>query len=163
MRFLFLAVALFAIPAHAQVQFGFGGNDPIAVEAEKATYKGGLTILETNVIARQADTIVMADRMDIFREQSDSANSIAGSLRLGALQRIEAEGNFRFENPENIVTGDKGTYLADREIFIVTGNVVLTQPSGSSVSGKRLVYNLKTRAARFGEDAGDGRVTFELK
>ena len=175
MRALLFVLALCAAPAHAQVQFGFGGDDPIAVKAETATYQGGLTILETDVVARQSDTVVMADRMDIYREQRDSDNSIAGSIRLGALKRIEARGNFRFENPENTVTGDLGIYYADRDIFIVTGDVELTQPSGSSVRGKRLVYDLNTRSARFGtacqtgvtEDGRDAapceRVTFELK
>lgn len=165
---------LLAPAASAQVQFGFGGDDPIEVRAQTATYKGGLTVLETDVVATQNDTSVAADRMDIYREEAgegEAAPTIAGSIRLGALQRIEARGNFRFENPENTVTGNEGIYYADREVIIVTGNVVLTQPGGTSVQGNRLVYNTATGTARFGDPcetdtarAGEcARVTFELK
>jgi len=165
-----LATPMLADPAFAQVQFGFGGDDPIDIAAERATYQGGLTVLEENVVVKQDDTTVMADRMDIYRDEA-GAPTIAGSIKLGSLKRIEAHGNFSFENPENTVTGDKGVYYADREIFIVSGNVQLTQPGGSSVNGKRLVYNLKSRSARFGSACETGtaqageceRVTFELK
>lgn len=151
MRALLLCLLL-AAPAVAQdrsIQFGFEGDDPISVAAEKATYQGGLTILEDNVSVIQNDTTVSSDRMEIYREASET-NTVTGSLKLGALRRIEARGNFQFENPENTITGDRGTYYADRDIFIVTGNVVLTQPGGSTVRGNRLVYNLETRAAKFG-------------
>jgi lipopolysaccharide transport protein LptA len=163
--------ALAQTAASTEIPFGFEGDDPIYVDAEQATYNGGVTLLENNVTVRQSDTTVFSDRMEIYRESSDT-NSIAGSLRLGALRRIEAMGNFRFENPENIITGNKGVYYADREIFIVTGNVELIQPSGSSVEGNRLVYNLKTRAAKFGSECETGtaedpaqceRVTFTLE
>ena len=149
-----LCAAILASPAIAQdparsIQFGFGGDNPIAIQAEKATYKGGLTVLEQDVVVKQGDTTVYADKMDIYRDAAD-ANSISGSLKLGALRRIEAVGNFKFMNPENTVTGDAGTYFADREVFVVTGNVVLTQPNGSSVRGDRLVYNIQNGTARFG-------------
>ena len=155
-----IASCLLATPAIAQdaprsIQFGFGGENPIDVKAEKATYNGGLTVLEENVVVKQGDTTVYADKMDIYRDATD-ANSISGSLKLGALRRIEAVGNFKFVNPDNTVTGDEGTYFADREVFIVTGNVVLTQPNGSSVSGDRLVYNLETGTARFGTPCETG-------
>jgi len=172
--FLLTLLLMLAAPALAQtaeIPFGFEGDDPIFVDADKATYNGGVTLLENNVTVRQGDTTVSSDRMEIYREASES-NTISGSLRLGALRRIEALDNFRFENPENIITGDKGVYFADREIFIVTGNVVLVQPGGSTVEGNRLVYNLKNRSAKFGSECETGtasdptqceRVTFTLE
>lgn len=144
-----LAMCLLAVPAHAQ--FGFGGDSPVEVEGERATYSGGLTVLEGGVRVRQDDAAVEADRMDIFRDETQGDNSPAGTLRLGAIERIEAEGNFRFSNPGNVVTGDAGTYFADRRVIVVTGNVVLRQDDGSTVEGSRLEYNLDTGAARFGE------------
>ena len=163
-----------AIPAYAQdtsVDVAFGGDSPVAVKAETATYNGGLTVLEGSVVVTQDDTTVHADRMEIYREASESESAV-GSLRLGALRRIEGRGNFRFESPENTITGEEGIYYADRELFIVTGDVVLIRPDGSSVEGNRLVYNLETRAAKFGTpcetgtaDAGScgGRVRITIK
>ena len=150
----FILLFLFATPAHAQ--FGFGGDVPIEVDAERATYKGGLTVLEENVRVTQDDTTVESDRMEIYRDTSEGDNSAAGSLKLGAITRIEAEGNFRFTNPDNTVTGDAGTYFADRRMIVVTGNVVLTQPGGNTVTGNRLVYNLDTGSARFGTPCQTG-------
>ena len=148
------ATLLLSPPAHAQ--FGFGGDVPVEVDAERATYKGGLTILEENVRVRQDDTTVEADRMDIYRDETQGDNSAAGSLELGAITRIEAEGNFRFSNLDNTVTGDAGTYFADRRLIIVTGDVVLTQPGGNTVEGNRLVYELDTGSARFGTPCQTG-------
>ena len=153
-------VLVWAAPAHAQ--FGFGGDLPISVSAQTATYKGGLTILTDDVVVSQDDTTVMADRMDIFRDQAEGDNSAAGSLKLGAITRIEAEGSFRFTNPDNTVTGDRGVYDAAAQTVVVTGDVVLTQPDGSSVRGNRMVYNLETGAASFGTactGGSCGRVT----
>ena len=165
-----------AVPAYTQVEFGFGGDSPISVKAETATYIGGLTVLETDVVVSQDDTTVTADRMDIYREEpvnGKSSPTVAGSISIGALKRIEAEGRFRFENPENIVTGERGTYYADRKIFIVSGNVELVQTGGTSVRGDRLVYDTVKDTARFGTpcetgtapegECGNGRVTIRIE
>lgn len=169
-----LAVAAFHATALAQVELSFGDDSPISVRAETATYLGGLTVLETDVIVSQNATTVWADRMDIYREESGDAPAAPGSIAIGALKRIEAEGSFRFENPENTITGARGIYYADRELFIVTGDVVLTRASGASVRGDRLVYNTATGSARFGtpcetgtapegEACETGRVTIRIE
>ena len=158
MRAIVFGLALlFAAPAHAQ--FGLDGEMPIHVEAEKATYQGGITVLESQVRVRQNDSSVQSDRMEIYRDETENdatSLSTAGTISFGAIKRIEALGSFRFQNPENIITGNEGTYYADREIFVVTGDVKLVQPSGNTVRGNRLVYNLETQSAKFGTPCETG-------
>jgi len=55
-----------AIPAQAQV---FGGDKPIKVIAEKATYEGGLTILVGNVDVKQGTARIQSDTMNIYRAE----------------------------------------------------------------------------------------------
>ena len=153
---LFAVSAATAAPAQdTSIDVAFGGENPVAVKAESATYNGGLTVLEGDVVVSQDSTTVHADRMDIYRDELESPSAV-GSLRLGALRRIEGRGNFRFESPDNTITGNEGIYYADRKLFVVTGDVLLVRPDGSSVEGNRLVYNLETRAAKFGTPCETG-------
>ena len=136
MRILLSALLLSAIsaPAHAQV---FGGDEPIKVLAETATYEGGLTVLVGNVDVTQGVARIRSDKMEIYRsEASDEAN---GSLQLGAVTRIDARGNFRYTTPDNNVTGDRGVYERDKGIITVTGNVKVKQPGGNTATTDKLV------------------------
>lgn len=146
MRILLSALLLSAIsaPAHAQV---FGGDEPIKVLAETATYEGGLTVLVGNVDVTQGVARIRSDKMEINRsEASDEAN---GSLQLGAVTRIDARGNFRYTTPDNNVTGDRGVYERDKGIITVTGNVKVKQPGGNTATTDKLVYNVDTETIRF--------------
>ena len=165
-------LVVMAMPAAAQgvdaTLGGFGGDSPIAVAADSATHQGELTILQDEVVVTQDDTTVSADRMDIYRNTEESQGAQLGNLRLGSLNRIEAEGNFRFENPENTIMGRRGVYTAASRRFVVTGDVVLVRPDGSSVRGERLEYDLDSRAARFtgeceGGDCRRGRVNIRIE
>lgn len=163
-RAAFITVLLFGTPQIAQAQFGFSGDTPVAIKAEKSTYKGGLTVLEGNVAVTQDNATIYSDTMNIYRKETGPDQ--VGSLKLGEITKIEAIGNFRYEAPENTVTGNRGLYQREAGTIIVTGNVRLVQPSGSSQSAERLVYNLETKTARLGEDCtGENcdRVNFSIK
>jgi len=139
-----LLLAMIAAPAQAQV---FGGDEPIKVLAEQATYEGGLTILIGNVDVTQGVARIRSDKMNIYRSEADSETS--GSLKLGAVNRIDAQGNFRYTTPDNNVTGDRGVYERDKGIITVTGNVKVKQPGGNTASTDELIYNVKTETIRF--------------
>jgi len=134
MRVIFSALlfATFSAPAHAQV---FGGDEPIKVLAEKATYEGGLTVLVGNVDVTQGVARIRSDKMNIYRSEANGDTS--GSLKLGAVNRIDARGNFRYTTPDNNVTGDRGVYERDKGIITVTGNVKVKQPGGNSFAAER--------------------------
>ena len=121
-----IVLAAFAAPAHAQI---FGGDAPIKVLAEQATYEGGLTVLVGNVDVTQGTARIRSDKMNIYRAEAANETS---SLKLGTVNRIDARGNFRYTTPDNNVTGDKGVYERDKGIITVTGNVKVTQPGGNT-------------------------------
>lgn len=137
-----------AVPA--QAQFNFGGNSDIYIVAEKATYKGRLTILEGDVKVRQGESQIHSDIMHIFRE--DAPKNSDASAPLGAVKRIEAMGNFKYSTPENTVIGTKGVYKRSTGIIVVTGNVKVRQQSGNTATTDRLTYNVKTETIRFQGD-----------
>lgn len=139
-----LILTTISLPAQAQV---FGGDEPIKVLAEKATYEGGLTVLVGNVDVTQGVARIRSDEMNIYRSEADGETS--GSLKLGAVNRIDARGNFHYTTPDNDVTGDRGVYERDKGIITVTGNVKVKQPGGNTATTDKLVYNVKTETIRF--------------
>lgn len=140
------ALLLIIAPSYAQAQV-FGGDEPIKVLAEKATYEGGLTVLVGNVDVTQGVARIQSDTMNIYRAEADGETS--GSLKLGAVTRIDARGNFRYTTPDNNVTGDRGVYERDKAIITVTGNVKVKQPGGNTASTDKLIYNVNTETIRF--------------
>ena len=139
-----LFLAAMAMPAQAQI---FGGDDPIKVLAEQATYEGGLTILVGNVDVTQGVARIQSDTMNIYRAKADAET--ADSLKLGAVIKIDARGNFRYTTPDNDVSGDRGVYERARGIITVTGNVKVKQPGGNTATTDKLVYNVNTETIRF--------------
>ena len=133
----------------------FGDDTPIDITADSATYTGGLTVLQGNVDVKQGKNTTNSDEMDIFRNEAKSESS--NSLKLGAIRRIDAKGNFKYSTPDNLVTGDRGVYQRDKEIMTVTGEVKVKQPSGSMAETDKLIYNVKTETIRFtGNCQGQG-------
>lgn len=146
---LLLALCL-GTTAPAKAQFNFGGNSDIYIVAEKATYKGRLTILEGDVKVRQGESQIHSDIMHIYREEAPKDSG--ASAPLGAVQRIEAMGNFKYSTPENTVIGTKGVYKRSTGLIVVTGNVKVRQESGNTATTDRLTYNVKTETIRFEGD-----------
>ncbi len=155
---LLLAACVVLGSNNAAAQLSFGDQDqPILVKADKATYKGTLTILEGNVDVRQGDAKINSDKMEIYRVRKDTTGP---GLSLGAVTRIVATGNFRYTTPEDVVTGTKGVYVRKSETIVVTGNVSVGQPGRGRLSGERLVYDLRSKRAKVGNDSD--RVNFSI-
>ena len=158
------AIAFVHMPVAAQVSFGNEG--PIDVKAERATYKGALTVLTGNVRAKQKDATIFADRMDLYRAKTeikkpensedpeDSEDKVENFVKLGNINRIVAVGHFKYVTPENRITGEKGVYERDKEIITVIGNAKFVQSNGNTVTGKRMIYDLTTNRAKI-----DGKCT----
>ena len=158
---LFTSLVLLA-SAPASAQFGFEGDGLIDVKATEATYKGGITILTGDVRVKQDGAVITADKMTIYRAENSNSRT---ALKLGEITRIVAEGNFIYTAPENTVTGDRGIYKRNKRQIDVFGNVRLKQPGGNFVESDTLIYDLKTKRARFkNECTGQncGRINFEL-
>ncbi len=147
--------------------FAFGGDGPIDIVAREASYFKGRTDLAGDVVVKQNGATVYSDDMIILRDSSENAQ--AGTLSLGAVNRITGTGNFRYVSSDNDVRGDKGVYERDLNRVTVTGNVTVVQPGGNTVSTDRLVYDTRTETLRFSGqcrgrncDSG-GRSTITIK
>lgn len=136
-----------ADPDTTAENFGFTGDDPVAIEAETATYRGGVTDLEGNVIVKQENAVIYSDTMEILRNEQNSATS--GSLKLGEIKQITSTGNFRYKTPTNDVSGEKGVYERNKNIITISGNVTAKQANGNTAKSNRLIYNTNTEAIRF--------------
>ena len=162
---LFVAGLTLAGPAHAQLEFG-DEKEPIHVAAEKATYKGNITMLHNKVNVRQGDTKIQSDEMEVHRAEVEPTDD-QNSFRLGVVTKIVAKGNFKYTTPETIVTGQQGIYYRDRGVIVVTDNVRVKQPNGSFVTGDKMVYDLKNGRIKFGEECKnepcDGRVSIRIE
>lgn len=142
---------------------GFEGNDPISITAAVGTYKSAVTTLSGDVDVRQAASRVTSNNMVIYRAKAKGA---AGSLKLGPITKIDAKGRFVYIAPNRHLSGDRGVYEREKDIITVTGNVVLKQGGGNTITGETLVYDLAQKKARVGEDCtGEtcGRVSFEYR
>ncbi len=147
--------------------FAFGGDGPVNVAAQTGIYQGDKTDLRGDVRVVQDGAVITSDQMDIFRIR-ENGRSDTSSVKLGAIRRIVATGNFRYKTDENDIRGAKGVYERDKNIMTVTGDVVVVQPGGNRVRAEKMVYNTKTGTIRFsgnclGRDCnGDGRTRIVL-
>ncbi len=147
--------------------FGFGGEGPINITAERADYLDGRTDLSGEVVVIQEGATVYSDDMVILREAQQ--NSAAGSLNLGAVREITGTGNFRYVSSDNDVRGERGVYQRDTGIVTVTGDVRVVQPGGNTVSTDRLRYDTRTETIRFSGNCqgrgcnGSGRTNITIQ
>ncbi len=128
--------------------FGFDGNDPINISAKTASYKSAVTTLSGNVDVKQGGSHVNSDNMLIYRSK---ATDEQGSLKLGAVTKIDAKGKFVYIAPGRHLSGNRGVYERGKNIITVTGNVILKQGSGNTIKGDKLVYDLVKKKARVGD------------
>lgn len=136
-----LAVMAFGASVPAQAQFALGGGDvPTKIDADKADYKGRVTVLTGQVQVQQGDVRILADRMDVYRTD-------LGGGKLGPIDRIDATGNFFYITPSEKVKGEKGVYEEAKGVITITGDVVLEDSSGNVGTGKKLIYNLESKEA----------------
>lgn len=133
--------------ANADTSFGFSGDGPIDVTSDTGIYRGEKTDLRGNVVVVQDGAVITSDKMDIFRINA-GGGSERGSLKLGAVSRIVATGDFRYKSAENDIRGARGVYERDKNLMTVTGNVVVIQPNGNRVQTEKLTYNTKSGTIR---------------
>ncbi|MGB6228743.1 MAG: LPS export ABC transporter periplasmic protein LptC [Litorimonas sp.] len=155
-----------AEPDAPRPMFGFGGDGPIDITADRAEYRGARIDLFGDVVVVQQDSTVYADEMQIYRDRTGSEE--AGTLRMGAVRRILGTANFRYVSADNDVRGNEGLYVRDDSQMTVTGDVTVVQPGGNTVSTDRLIYDTVSETIRFSGQCqgrncnGSGRVRIGL-
>lgn len=149
----------------ANAQFGFDGDGIIEIAADKASYKGETTELFGNVIVKQGRSTIRSNKMTIYRAKPTSISE--GSIEAGDITRIVATGNVSYVSPENTVTGNKGIYQRQEQEIKILGNVILKRPSGASVRGEVLFYDLEKKRARFKDEENESgqkkRIDFSIQ
>ena len=122
----------------------FKADQKIHIKADEvvANLDSGETRFLGNVKISQGQTVVTADRMDVYftKPEGDIAN-----LDLNAsLKKIVARGDVRI-NYENVVAlTDKAVYMADSNSLILSGRGSKVISGANSITGPRFIMSLES-------------------
>ena len=83
--------------------------------------------------------------------------AVYGSQGASDIQSFVATGDVTLDTPDQKATGDRAVFNPGDQLLRLTGNVKVTNPSGTVDSGE-LVVNLATNVSTF-TSTGNGRVT----
>lgn len=159
-----LTTTLLALPSLAHAQFAMDSDAPITGSSDSVDYQKDVSVFSGQVDIRQADVRILSDVMKVY--SGSGANS---GEAFGNVDRIEAIGNFFYITPDQEVKGEQGVYERSKDIFTVTGNVILLQGDDNVVTGDKLIYNLTNNQATVtgncqGRRCGDkGRVNILIR
>jgi lipopolysaccharide export system protein LptA len=107
----------------------FSENLPIEITSERlvADNTKNRAVFEGSVMAKQGETILKADWMEVtYNDQ-------------GEVIKIHAKGNVKIQRNDKEVVSEEVEYLRQEGKIIFTGNPVATSPN-SRISGKRITY-----------------------
>ncbi|MBX9880931.1 MAG: OstA family protein [Sphingomonas sp.] len=137
---LLLAGLLLAGPAGAQNN-RHDSNAPVDVAADRAEVqdKAARAVLTGNVVVRQAEMTVNADRMTL----AYTGRIVDGSQQIS---RIDAAGSVVVTRPDQVARSQFAIYDLNRRVVTMVGNVRLVQ-NGNTSNGGRLTLNLDTNRA----------------
>jgi lipopolysaccharide export system protein LptA len=133
---------------------GHNSDAPIDWGAERIEVqdRSNRVILSGNVVAKQADLTLNAERITVAYLQNNGIK----------VQRIDASGGVLLRSPSETARGEFAIYDLGQRIITLVGNVTLTR-DGSDINGGRLVLDLDSgRAVMDGSrpsGAQPGRVT----
>lgn len=108
-----------------------------------------VTITGKQAVAIKGDRRINGDTLTAeFREQPNGRNE---------LQKMTATGSVTVVTKADVVRGDKGIYDASQDMAIISGNVRISRPDGTVLTGDVAEANFKTNQSRLMND-GSGRV-----
>ena len=90
--------------------------------------------------------------------QADNVVATYGEGGTTDIQTFEATGHVRLKTTDQDATGDRAVFTPKDQLLRLTGNVMVTNSSGTVGSGE-LVVNLKTNVSTFTGGGKGGRVT----
>jgi lipopolysaccharide export system protein LptA len=151
--FLTLLMALWAMPyAPAAAQgatVAFGGikadtTQPVEVSADQleVNQSDGTAVFTGNVIVVQGDMRMAAAAVRVEYAKDDRSK----------IETIHATGGVTVTSPAEAAEGREAVYSVASGEVVMTGDVLLTQ-GGSTITGQKLIVDLKTGTGRM-----DGRV-----
>ncbi len=149
---LALTAALLAgAPAHAQEQqTRTRTGDEVEITSDNFRVNEGenQATFSGNVVVQQPDLTVWADTVVVHYGPGGASD----------LREFEATGNVRIKQPRQTATGDRGVYNPNTEMLHLTGNVEVTNETGT-VTGPELVVDIAEGTSEFIGGGSSGRVT----
>lgn len=134
-------------PANAQLSRD-GGQTQIFADKLDVADRDSLAVYIGDVDVVQGDARLRSDKLTInFAGNPESQNG--GGF--GDILGMVAEGNVFYVTPALKARGNQGTYDAETETIVLTGEVIVTR-CGDVAKGERLTFNVQT-----GQSSLDGK------
>jgi lipopolysaccharide export system protein LptA len=134
-------LALSALPAMAQNPVEItADNFTINEESQEGVFTGNVVVIHPSVTVHAPKVVITY-----------------GEGGTSDIESFEATGNVRLETPDQDATGERAVFDPAARTLHLTGNVVVTNPSGT-VRGPELLVNLDTGVSTF-TGSQSGRVT----
>jgi lipopolysaccharide export system protein LptA len=135
------AFALLASPALAQVPVNITADQFTVDETTKqAVFTGNVVVVHPSVTVHSA-----------------KVEAIYGEGGASDIESFVATGDVVLDTPDQKATGERAVFSPGDQLLRLTGNVKVTNPSGT-VDSQELVVNLETNVSTF-TSSGGGRVT----
>ena len=153
-------VAALVLSGPAMAQLSSDGG-PVKVNAKNADVleKERQVRYVGNVDIVQGDAALRADSVTLYFKPRPAGSAGGIGSGFGAIDRMVAEGQVFYVTPDVKTRGDRGTYSADSDTIVLTGNVVLLR-CGDVAKGDKLT--VKVSEGRTSLDGGSGRVQMVL-
>jgi lipopolysaccharide export system protein LptA len=128
------------------VDSSFKFDSPVNINSDSLEYDNSANriLFNGNVVARQSDILMFADKMDVLYNDE------------GEIRTIASQGNVKVIQGERIATGDKIIFFKQEQKIIVTGNPRVWQ-GDNVIQGKKITVFLKEDRSVI-EGGPDGRV-----
>jgi lipopolysaccharide export system protein LptA len=155
MKRMLLAIALCSAMASVSARTG-DRTQPMDAEANQNSCTlgdAGQCVMTGNVAINQGSLDIHAAKATIFRSGGDISRAVLSGSPVLLKQQMD-DGTLMNARASNV------DYNLSNDIVVFTGDVVIQQPRGT-MSGQRVVYNLKTGAIDSGGE-GNGRVKMRI-
>jgi lipopolysaccharide export system protein LptA len=141
-------------PPNALQGFSQNRNQPVSIESTtlEVRDKDKMATFLGNVKLVQGDTTMLCKTLVVYYEQGAGGAAGPSTTQAGPggnqqIKRIEAKGNVKVTQKDQVATGDSGVYDTAANKVTLIGNVTITQ-GPQVVTGDRLSVDLETGYSR---------------
>jgi len=120
------------------------GSEPLQVDARTMDIRGtdGLVVFEGEVVARQGEVTLHADRVEVRADQ-----------KTRELRSVRARGNVRLRKAEVVATGEQADYDAVAGVAVLTGSPKVWRDRDVVAGDKITLYLAEDRSVVEGAKA----------
>jgi lipopolysaccharide export system protein LptA len=136
-----LVLLLLAAPVAAQQKVNITADQfTVDENTKQAVFNGNVVVVHPSVTVN-----------------ADKVEAVYGTGGASDIESFVASGAVKLETPDQTATGERAVFNPGDQLLRLTGNVKVTNPSGT-VDAQELVVNLATNVSTF-TSPGNGRVT----